>query len=90
MIPSEVEGQTDEISNKDLILKILKLMGKGEDSIEYVKDRPGHDQKYAIDWSKLRRLGYQPSVDLDGGLKLTIDWYRQNLKWATKMREKGL
>lgn len=71
-----VGGQTEEISNKSLVQKLIKILGKSKDSIEYVTDRPGHDQKYAIDWSKLKKLGYRPHVGLDDGLLQTVRWYQ--------------
>jgi dTDP-glucose 4,6-dehydratase len=80
-----VGGQTEEISNKQLIKKILKLMGKGEEMIEYVEDRAGHDQKYAVDWSKLKKLGYQPQVDLESGLRQTIAWYLKRDAFLTNL-----
>lgn len=80
-----VGSQVEELSNKQLIKMILKLMGKGEAMIEYVPDRPGHDQKYAIDWSKLKKLGYQPQVSLEEGLKATIAWYQAHPAWWQAM-----
>lgn len=73
-----IGGKTKEITNLELVKMILKFMGESEEMIEYVKDRPGHDQKYAVDYSKLRKLGYKPQVDLRDGLLQTIDWYKEN------------
>jgi dTDP-glucose 4,6-dehydratase len=78
---------TEDISNIDLIKKILKLMNKDESNIEFVKDRPGHDRRYAIDWSKINQeLGWQPEVDLDTGLEITINWYLKNQDWWKKVK----
>jgi dTDP-glucose 4,6-dehydratase len=75
-------GGDSEITNIDLTKKILKLMDKGADMIEYVKDRPGHDLRYAMDYSKAKNeLGWQPEVDFDQGLKQTIEWYKNNPDW---------
>jgi dTDP-glucose 4,6-dehydratase len=75
-------GGDNEITNIDLTKKILKLMDKGEEMIEYVKDRPGHDLRYAIDFSKAKNeLGWQPEISLEQGLKDTIDWYKNNQEW---------
>jgi len=77
-----IGGMADDISNLELVQKIIKIMNKSADSIEFVKDRPGHDRRYAVDWSKAKQeLGYQPEHDLDTYLKKTIDWYIQNKSW---------
>jgi len=82
-----IGGLTEDIPNIEVIKKILKIMGKDESYIEYVKDRPGHDRRYAIDWSKINReLGWKPEVDFDTGLKLTIDWYLKNQDWWKKIK----
>ncbi|MDP2709054.1 MAG: dTDP-glucose 4,6-dehydratase [bacterium] len=75
-------GGASEQSNLELTRKILKAMGKGEELIEYVTDRPGHDLRYAIDFSKAEKeLGWRPSVNFDQGLAKTIDWYKNNESW---------
>ena len=61
---------------------ILRLMGKDDSSIELVKDRPGHDVRYAIDWTKINtELGWSPSVSLEEGLQKTIAWYTEHRDW---------
>ena len=71
-----------EINNLAVARKLIKLFGKSEkEYIKFVKDRPGHDRRYAIDWSKLARLGWKPKYDLDTGLNETVEWYRQNEWW---------
>jgi dTDP-glucose 4,6-dehydratase len=61
---------------------ILKAMGKNESSIEYVKDRLGHDRRYAICNHKIQaELGWKPSLTVEEGIKLTIDWYLKNQNW---------
>ena len=75
-------GGNSELTNLRLTKKILKLMGQGEDMIEYVSDRPGHDLRYAIDYAKAKNeLGWQPAVNFDNGLKKTIEWYKNNQVW---------
>ncbi len=76
-------GADGEKDNKSVIQLILKLMGKSEDDFEQVKDRPGHDLRYAIDSSKIRsELGWQAKYsDFENGLKDTIEWYRTNEAW---------
>lgn len=82
-----IGGLTEDVSNLELIKKILKIMDKDESMIEFVKDRPGHDRRYAIDWSKIKKeLGWQPTVDLETGLKMTIDWYQKNRTWWQKVK----
>lgn len=77
-----IGGLTDDISNLDAIKKILTIMGQSEDVIEYVKDRPGHDRRYAIDWSQTKeKLGWEPQYDFETGIEKTIQWYRENETW---------
>jgi dTDP-glucose 4,6-dehydratase len=82
-----IGSQTEDISNLDIIKNILLIMGEDESKIEYVKDRPGHDRRYAIDWSKINReLGWRPTHDFEEALKLTIDWYKNNQDWWKKLK----
>lgn len=82
-----IGGLTKDVPNIELVKTILKNMGKGEDSIEYVKDRPAHDRRYAVDWSKINReLGWKPKYDFERGMKETVDWYIANQDWWEKIR----
>ena len=82
-----IGGLTEDINNIEVVRKILKIMGRDESYIEYVKDRPGHDRRYAIDWSKIHReLSWKPEVDFDTGLKITVDWYLKNQDWWKKIK----
>ncbi len=84
-----VGGLDENISNIDVLKKVLKIMGKDDSMIEFIKDRPGHDRRYAIDWSKINsQLGWKPEHDLDEALQLTIDWYKNNPEWWKKLRSK--
>ncbi len=76
-------GADGERNNIDVLHAILEGMGQGPDDFDWVRDRPGHDRRYAIDSSKLRReLGWQPKhTDFAEGLSATIDWYRDNENW---------
>ena len=76
-----------ELTNLEVTKKILELLGKGEEDIEYVEHRLGHDFRYAIDDSKLKDLGFNPQMDFDEGLKLTVDWYKQNEWWWKLLKE---
>lgn len=82
-------GSGDEKNTLETIGLILKLMGKPEDFIEHVKDRPGHDMRYAMDSSKIRmELGWEPRFPtLEDGLKQTIDWYTENTGWWQHQKE---
>lgn len=75
-------GGNSEKNNKEITVEILKLMGKDESSIEFVKDRPGHDKRYAIDFSKIKNeLGWEPKVSFEEGMKKTVKWYQNNESW---------
>jgi dTDP-glucose 4,6-dehydratase len=75
-------GADTERKNLEVVRSILALVGKGEELIRFVPDRPGHDRRYAIDSSKLRsEIGWKPLYDFEAGLKQTIDWYRRNDGW---------
>src|SRR3990167_6046902 len=77
-----VGGMTKDVSNLEAVKMILRLMGKDDSSIELVKDRPGHDVRYAIDWTKINtELGWSPSVSLEEGLQKTIAWYTEHRDW---------
>lgn len=70
------------VTNLELIRKVLGMMGKDEKSLEFVADRPGHDQRYALSIAKIEReLNWHPTVALDEGLQRMIDWYTQNESW---------
>jgi dTDP-glucose 4,6-dehydratase len=82
-----VGGLTDDVSNLDVIKKILKVMGKTESEIEYVKDRPGHDRRYAVDWKKIKtELGWQPQYSFDDWLVKTVEWYTTHSEWWKRLK----
>lgn len=77
-----VGGLTKDVTNLEVVQLILRLMGQDESMIEYVKDRPGHDVRYAVDWTKINHeLNWRPSVTLEEGLRRTIEWYKTNPTW---------
>src|SRR3989344_4748622 len=77
-----VGGLTEDISNLEVIKKIISNLDKDESMIEHVADRPGHDRRYAIDWSKIKHdLGWQPLYSFDEWLIKTINWYKNNQNW---------
>jgi dTDP-glucose 4,6-dehydratase len=82
-----IGGLTEDITNLELTRMILELMGKDESSIEYVKDRPGHDVRYAVDWSKINsELGWEPMHPFKQRLKDTVEWYQNNPEWWQKVK----
>ena len=82
-----IGGLTEDISNLKVIHKILKLLKKPKSFIEFIKDRPAHDVRYALDWSKAKKeLGYQPAFDFDTYLLKTVNWYKENKTWWQKVK----
>ena len=79
-------GGNNEKANLEIVRLILAALGKGEELIQYVKDRPGHDRRYAIDNSKItRELGWAPEYTFEEGIRETIDWYVENRDWWEKI-----
>lgn len=74
-------GSGEEKSNIDVVKKVLKILGRPEDLIEFVKDRPGHDFRYSLNSDKIRKLGWNSTHTFDKGIEKTIDWYLKNIKW---------
>lgn len=75
-------GTGNEMTNIDITKKILAHMGKGEEMMDFVQDRAGHDFRYAIDSSKLRnKLGWKSEVDFDDALERTVRWFQENEAW---------
>ncbi len=88
--PGEVYnvGSGDEKTNLEVVREILRLMGKPESLIQFVKDRPGHDRRYSIDCSKIRReWNWSPEIDFASGLASTIDWYQSNSAWIREIKD---
>ena len=80
-------GGLDVVENLTMARRLLRATGKPETLLSYVKDRPGHDRRYALTCDKMERdLGWKPAMSLDDGLRQTIDWYRTNTKWLTGVR----
>lgn len=76
-------GSGQEKKNIETVKRILEVLGKGPDMISFVKDRPGHDFRYAMDCSKIRALGWRPRVNFDEGLKQTVSWNLENFSWLS-------
>jgi len=71
----------NEKMNIEVVKKILEILKKPEDLIEFVKDRPGHDVRYSLDSKKLRDLGWDPETSFDDGIEKTVKWYLENINW---------
>jgi dTDP-glucose 4,6-dehydratase len=81
-------GGGTELTNVELTHKILKAMGVGEEFIQPVEDRKGHDLRYSVDISKINtELGYSPQVNFEEGLEQTINWYKNNEAWWKKHKQ---
>lgn len=75
-------GGNNEKANIEIVKLIIESLGKSEDLIKYVKDRPGHDRRYAIDNTKITtELGWKPAYTFEQGMKETIEWYLDNTEW---------
>jgi dTDP-glucose 4,6-dehydratase len=80
-------GASSERRNLEIVRAVLRLVGKPESLIQYVKDRPGHDRRYAIDSSRARRaLGWEPRHRFEEALAATVDWYREHRGWWERIR----
>jgi len=80
-------GGCNEMRNLDLVRMLIDKLDKSRDLITFVKDRPGHDLRYAIDATKIMdELGWRPQVDFQAGLALTVDWYLENRAWWEEIR----
>jgi dTDP-glucose 4,6-dehydratase len=79
-------GGGNQMTNIELVKIILKECGKDESLIDFVKDRPGHDRRYAIDFSKIKReLAWSPLCNFDAGIRKTVKWYCENRKWLDNL-----
>ncbi len=82
-----VGGMNNDMNNLTIVSKIVSLLGKNIDIIEFVKDRLGHDRKYAVNWEKIHKeLGWQPMHDFDSWLKKTVEWYKSNQSWWHRVK----
>jgi dTDP-glucose 4,6-dehydratase len=79
-------GAENEMPNIEIVKRILAHLGKPDTLIKYVKDRPGHDMRYAMDNTKIsQELGWKPKYNFEIGLKQTIDWYLSNMDWVERV-----
>jgi dTDP-glucose 4,6-dehydratase len=87
-VPGEVYNISadGEQMNQFMAQRILDILNKPREFIRHVADRPGHDRRYALNASKVRALGWKPSVPLENGLSRTIDWYRNQREWWKRIK----
>ena len=85
-----IGGVTNDISNLEVAKKLLKIFGRGPLFLKQVKDRPGHDRRYAIDFSKIKKeLFWKPEYDFDTWLTKTVEWYKDNEWWWRPLKEEA-
>jgi dTDP-glucose 4,6-dehydratase len=82
-------GAGNEITNRDLTHRLLRLTGRDESFIEPVADRPGHDRRYSVTTAKVEALGWRPARDLDEALEATVAWYRDNRWWWEPLKQRA-
>jgi len=77
-----VGGLTKDINNLEVTERLLKIFGRGKNEIKFVRDRLGHDRRYTVNWSKIKReLGWKPKYNFDSWLVKTVEWYKENEWW---------
>jgi len=75
------------VTNLEIVRRLLRIMGRPEDLVEFVEDRPGHDRRYALDTNKIHgELGWEPAMGLEEGLVRTVEWYRTHPGWVEKTK----
>jgi dTDP-glucose 4,6-dehydratase len=85
-----VGGMTRDVNNLEVSKKLLKIFGLDNCYLKFVKDRPGHDRRYAVDWGKIRReLDWEPKYDFDAWLEKTVEWYKANEWWWRPLKAKA-
>ncbi len=78
-------SSSNEVNNLTLVTKILEILNKSNENIQFVENRPGEDIRYSLDSSKIHReLGWKPKINFDVGLEKTIQWYISNKDWWTQ------
>lgn len=85
-----IGGMTKDVSNLEIAKLLLKHLNLSEEKIEFVKDRPGHDRRYAVDWSRIQQeLDWKPEHGFDEWLKETVVWYKENEWWWRPLKEQA-
>jgi dTDP-glucose 4,6-dehydratase len=83
-------GAGSELTNLELTFKIVDLLGVDKEKVQNVKDRLGHDRRYALDSSKVKELGWKPKNSFDKAIKETVKWYQENKQWWKKIKRKRI
>lgn len=85
-----VGGMNKDVNNLEIANLLLDIFEKDEDYLEFVKDRPGHDRRYAVDWSDTnKKLGWEPKHEFKVWLKKTVDWYKENQWWWRPLKKEA-
>lgn len=85
-----IGGLADDLDNLEVAKRLIKIFGEDDKSIKFVKDRPGHDRRYAIDWTKAKKdLGYKPKYNFEKWLAKTVEWYKDNEWWWRPLKNKA-
>jgi len=85
-----VGGQSEDVNNLTIAKLLLKIFGLDDSFLEFVKDRPGHDRRYAVDWGKINReLSWQPEHNFEERLTETVEWYKKNEWWWKPIKEQS-
>src|SRR3989344_5222886 len=85
-----VGGLKKDVNNLNIAKKLLEIFNKDKSSLKFVKDRPGHDRRYAVNWSKIsRELGWKPKYDFDKWLLETVNWYKNNELWWRPLKKQS-
>jgi len=82
-----IGGMTDDLTNLNVVTKLTEILDKPQSLITFVKDRPGHDVRYAVDWNKAKnKLSYEPRYSFDENLKRTVEWYQAHEEWWRRIK----
>lgn len=85
-----IGGMKKDVNNLEVSMKLLKLFGKGKEFLKFVKDRPGHDRRYAVSWKRINKeFGWKPKYDFDTWLTKTAEWYRENEWWWRPLKKEA-
>jgi dTDP-glucose 4,6-dehydratase len=82
-------GAGNETPNRVLVDRLLELFEAGEEMVDYVEDRPGHDRRYSVNVDKVTALGWRKARTLDEALAETVEWYRANEWWWRPLKERA-